>query len=155
MKTPNVDTFPELPDAVIWFRFVLAIVYGLHLGLSATRGAANLIFGLNVITFIPILYCQLILAADTDSYRHLTFAGVSNSLALLLLIWMYFYSVSHANEEAQLSAALSAMTGGTMATGEETNSAFETAATSGATTVDTTTPLMEEPVAPVEEETEF
>mmetsp|Transcript_6823 Transcript_6823/g.11917 ORF Transcript_6823/g.11917 Transcript_6823/m.11917 type:complete len:164 (-) Transcript_6823:61-552(-) len=113
---PTAETFPELPDAVVWFRFVLAILYGSYLGLAQVRGGTNVIFATNIILFLPTLYCQLILAADTDSYPSLNFVGVVHAVALMLLIWIYFYSMSFADEEAKLAAAAStimAMAGGT------------------------------------------
>ena len=87
---PNQDTFPELPDVIVWFRFALALLYGSFLGLSNhSKGAAGILFGLNFISFIPVLYCNFILGADSDSYgSKLYFSGVLNSLALMLLIWI-------------------------------------------------------------------
>ena len=57
---PNKDTFPELPDAVIWLRCILAVCYGLWLGLGTQRGGAGLIFGLNFVTFVPVFYCNTV-----------------------------------------------------------------------------------------------
>jgi hypothetical protein len=111
---PTKDTFPELPDMVVWMRFILALTYGAWLGLGAmSTGGANVIFGLNFVTFVPIVYCSTYLGADSDSYdTKIFFSGVINSVALLLLIWTYFYTLEHAEDEAKFSAALAnAVTG--------------------------------------------
>mmetsp|Transcript_15127 Transcript_15127/g.21425 ORF Transcript_15127/g.21425 Transcript_15127/m.21425 type:complete len:161 (-) Transcript_15127:80-562(-) len=102
---PTYATFPELIDVIIWKRFVLAILYGTHLGLSQTRGAVGILFGMNVVTFFPVLYCSTYLNADTESYPNLTFAGVPNAMALLLLIWIYFYTAEYSDDESQMAAA--------------------------------------------------
>mmetsp|Transcript_25784 Transcript_25784/g.39610 ORF Transcript_25784/g.39610 Transcript_25784/m.39610 type:complete len:158 (-) Transcript_25784:79-552(-) len=102
---PTYATFPELQDVIIWLRMFLAIFYGLHLGFSQTKGGVGVLFGLNVVTFLPVLYCNTYLAADTESYPNLTFAGVPNALALLLLIWIYLYTSEYADDESQLASA--------------------------------------------------
>jgi hypothetical protein len=108
---PTIETFPELPNIVIWVRCILAIFYGVWLGVgSVSRGGAGVMFGLNFITFLPIVYCSTYLRADQDSYgTKIFFGGVANSLALMLLIWVYFYTVEHADDELKLADALVAV----------------------------------------------
>lgn len=104
---PNKDTFPELPDLIVWMRFVLAIAYGSWLGLSGQKGAAGIIFGLNFVTFVPIVYCSTFLGADAESYgTKLYFSGVVNGVSLLMLLWIYFHTLDHAEEEKLLSEVL-------------------------------------------------
>jgi hypothetical protein len=57
---PTHDTFPELPDAIVWMRFVLALCYGAWLGIANQRGGSGVLFGLNCVTFVPILYCSTV-----------------------------------------------------------------------------------------------
>ncbi len=57
-------------------------------------------FGLNVIAFLPILYMNFYLTAETDTYKALNFAGVPNGLALMLLTWVIFFTMM--NEEVEL-----------------------------------------------------
>jgi hypothetical protein len=91
---PTPETFPELPTCIVWVRGGLAL---LLLLLKPREGATSVLLGLNVITFVPILWCQLYLLADTQQYQNLNFAGVPNALALYILVWIYLYSSTHAN----------------------------------------------------------
>ena len=106
---PTMETFPELPDMIVWFRCILAVAYGLWLGLASGRtGGANVIFGLNFVSFVPVVYCSTFLGADSESYNNkLLFAGLFNAMALLLLIWIYLYTLEHEADEHILSAFLS------------------------------------------------
>jgi hypothetical protein len=104
---PNPTTFPELPDCVLWLRCTLAVGYGIYLG--ARPGAVNLLFGLNVVTFLPIMYCQLLLLADMDSYTEPTslhFVGVVQAVGIVMLVWIFGFTQAHAAEEAKLVAAM-------------------------------------------------
>lgn len=106
---PTKETFPELPDMIVWFRCILAIVYGLWLGTRgvARTGGANAIFGLNFVAFVPVVYCSTFLGADQESYNNrLLFAGVVNAVALLMLIWIYMYTLDHEADEQILSTFL-------------------------------------------------
>eukprot|EP00429_Kryptoperidinium_foliaceum_P062676 CAMPEP_0176078184 /NCGR_PEP_ID=MMETSP0120_2-20121206/39098_1 /TAXON_ID=160619 /ORGANISM="Kryptoperidinium foliaceum, Strain CCMP 1326" /LENGTH=156 /DNA_ID=CAMNT_0017411929 /DNA_START=78 /DNA_END=548 /DNA_ORIENTATION=+ len=111
---PTKDTFPELPDVVIWFRFTLATLYGLFLGLSPTyrSGGSNVIFGFNFIVFVPVLYCSTFLGANQESYDNkILFSGVMSSVAWLLLIWTYLYTLDHEGEAETLASILSSSVG--------------------------------------------
>jgi hypothetical protein len=56
------------------------------------------------------------LGADSESYgTKLFFSGVVNSLALLLLIWIYFFTLDHADDEKTLISALADVIVGSMA----------------------------------------
>ena len=47
------------------------------------------------------------LSADMESYGgKLLWSGTINSLALIMLIWVYFYTLSHEEEEKMLASAL-------------------------------------------------
>lgn len=116
---PNATTFPELLDMVIWLRGFLAIAYAMHL--RGKTSGATLLFGLNVITFLPFIYCSTFLGVDSDSYENLTFAGVPNCLALFLLVWIYFYTLDNTDEEARLAGMLNILQ--TVTTGDGSGSA--------------------------------
>jgi hypothetical protein len=75
---PTATTFPELPDYIVWARFILAVGYGIWLGTSGqSRGGAGLMFGLNFVVFLPMLYCTTFLGADSESYgTKILFSGV-------------------------------------------------------------------------------
>jgi len=65
-------------------------------------------FGMNCIAFVPILYCQTFLGVDQDSYgSKLYFSGIVQGLALAVLIWIYFYTESHAEDEAAFALEFS------------------------------------------------
>jgi hypothetical protein len=123
---PTFETFPELPDAVVWMRFVLALLYGGWLGLGTQRGGAGVIFGLNFIAFVPILYCNTFLGADGDSYgTKIYVSGVANSLGLMLLIWIYFHTLEHEGDEKMLAFALRNALSGSMDTSDEAGTDYD------------------------------
>jgi len=64
------------------------------------------LIGVSVITFIPLMYVENYLRADTDSYSGLTFAGVSNAFSLMILIWILMFTMSHPEEELKLSQVI-------------------------------------------------
>lgn len=91
----------------MWVRGFLAILYGLYLGNTDTMGAVNLLFGLNLVAFIPIMYCQFLLNADGETWENrLIFVGIPNAAGLLLLVWIFVYSQTHADEEAQFMSKM-------------------------------------------------
>lgn len=106
---PTMETFPELIDCIVWLRFALAVFYGVWVGKqSHNGGGGNILVALNFIAFPPILYCRTILVADQDSYgSKLIFSGIIQSFALALLTWIYFYTESHAQDEAVFASAFS------------------------------------------------
>ena len=57
---PTLETFPELVDIVVWSRFVLAIIYGGMLARGNQSGAKVLLFALNFVAFMPMLYCSTV-----------------------------------------------------------------------------------------------
>ena len=115
---PTADTFPELPHVLMWFRALLGILFGLYMGFSGRQGAVGFVFGVNIIAFIPMAYCQIMLVADIDSYKHsLQFSGVINALALALLIWIYCTTWTHAETEMTMRA-IAAMVKSTTETGK-------------------------------------
>jgi hypothetical protein len=104
---PNASTFPELVNVIVWMRCLLAIGYGIHLS-RGTVGGLGMLYGLNVVSFLPLLY-TILLGADLDSYDNIIFAGVPNSLALMLLVWIYCYTLENADEEAALTNMIEVM----------------------------------------------
>ena len=103
---PTMETFPELVDCIVWLRFVLAVFFGVWIGKQGGGGSSILAI-LNFITFPPIFYCRTFLAADADSYgSKLYFSGVVQGLALATLIWVYFFTDSHTQDEAALASVL-------------------------------------------------
>lgn len=109
---PTEETFPELYDIIVWFRFMMAIGYGRLIGRNKESSAIFLLQSLNIIGFIPILYIRLFLNMNesnmsSSSYGNkLFFAGLLNAIALVLLIWIYYFTLYHAEEETMLSAML-------------------------------------------------
>ena len=105
---PTLATFPELPNVLVWFRFVLALVYGLYLGLFAPQRSSgtNLLFGFNWIVFVPSIYCTTFLGAEQASFDNkILFSGVLSSSALMLLIWTYLYT-SQNEADVQVMASI-------------------------------------------------
>ena len=106
---PTAETFPELVDCIIWMRFVLAVFFGIWVGHEKqNRGGPNILLGLNFIAFLPILYAKTFLGADQDSYgTKLMFPGIMQGMALSMLIWFYFYTAAHSEDEAAFVSAFS------------------------------------------------
>jgi hypothetical protein len=73
-----------------------------------SRGGANLMFALNVITFVPILYTTTYLGANQEAFgTKLLFGGVVQGFALSMLIWIYFFTEFHADDEAAFVSVFS------------------------------------------------
>ena len=125
---PNASTFPELVNVIVWMRCLLAIGYGIYLS-RGTVGSLGMLYGLNVVAFVPMIYIILLLGADLDSYDNLMFVGLPNSLALLLLVWIYCYTLENAEEEVALAKIIDVMW--TVATGGEEEAEVESAALDG------------------------
>lgn len=109
---PNEETFPELNDIIVWFRCIVAILYGAYIGRRREHSAIFILQSLNIIGFIPILYIRLYLNMNetnikASSYGNkLFFAGLLNSIALVILIWMYYFTLYHSTEENILNNML-------------------------------------------------
>lgn len=110
---PDSNSFPDLPDYITWARLAIGLIYGtLVLGTMGTNQAVpgkmrlNLVFGITLITFLPIVYCETFLHADTDSYQNIKFVAVPNGVALMVLVWILLYTMEHSEEEAKLAAAV-------------------------------------------------
>uniref|UniRef100_A0A7R9W4I5 Uncharacterized protein n=1 Tax=Pseudictyota dubia TaxID=2749911 RepID=A0A7R9W4I5_9STRA len=103
---PNSSTFPELPDMVVLMRMGLGLAYGISLGLRDSNAGVGIMFGLNLVTIVPIVYLSQYLDADTDSYKSINFAGIPNALALMILVWLYFFTLAHEDEENALRSAV-------------------------------------------------
>ena len=74
----------------------------------ATEGA-GLLMGINLITFVPFIFCSTYLGANIDSYgSQILTSGLFNALALLLLVLIMFYTAEHESEENSIVAALKA-----------------------------------------------
>ena len=105
---PDASTFPELLTVVTWLRIIIGAIYGVSLGIrNENRGLVGLTLGLNVIAFAPMLYFNGFLMAKIDTYKNLRFVGVVNGLAIMLLIWITFFTWAHSEEEISMQKVLS------------------------------------------------
>ena len=98
---PTEQTFPELPYVIIWMRFVIAVVYGTVLGIRNVRGSVMILNIVNLITFIPYMYCRFYLnvtSMESYSQQPLFYVGLLPAVALALLIWIYFFTLHHEME---------------------------------------------------------
>jgi hypothetical protein len=102
---PTEASFPELPTVVIWMRAVLAISYGWYLGSRNIRSGVMVINMLNLVAFIPVMYCRLYLnVQSTDQYSgSILFSGLFQSMALAILVWIYCFTSQHEETELKLS----------------------------------------------------
>lgn len=111
-SAPTSETYPDLPRNITYLRLFLGLAYGISLAFrentptTTLNGSAGLIFGLNVVTFLPIVYMNYYLNVDTDTYKGLNFVGVANGMALMLLVWLIFFTMLHEDEERILNGAL-------------------------------------------------
>mmetsp|Transcript_622 Transcript_622/g.974 ORF Transcript_622/g.974 Transcript_622/m.974 type:complete len:146 (+) Transcript_622:40-477(+) len=121
---PDASTFPELITLVTWLRIIIGAMYGVSLGIrNENRGLVGLTLGLNVIAFAPMLYFNGYLMANVDSYKNLRFVGVVNGLAIMLLIWITFFTWAHSEEEISMQKVL---TDAMIAASEDSGSTEET-----------------------------
>ena len=121
---PTASTFPELVDVVIWMRFVIAVIYGIHLSRKPELGAVGMLYGLNAVAFVPVLY-TILLKANMDSYDgNIFIAGVPQALTVMLLVWIYFYTLNNEKEEAAVAKIIDIMQNVTTK-GVETESASD------------------------------
>jgi uncharacterized membrane protein len=105
---PTPAKFPELPNVIIWFRFILALCCGLYIGLAHNdRGSVNLLYALNLVTFVPVFYATSYLGASLEEFGNkVIFGGAFQSLALVVLIWIYLYTMEHAEDKAAFASML-------------------------------------------------
>ena len=84
------------------------MAYACWLGMSTMAAeGAGLLMGINLITFVPFIFCSTYLGANIDSYgSQVLTSGLFNALALMLLIWIWFYTAEHENDENAIIAAL-------------------------------------------------
>jgi hypothetical protein len=91
----------------------LAVLYGawLAFGRHAIEGA-GLLMGVNLITFLPFIFCSTYLGANIDSFgSKILLSGTVNAIGLFLLIWVYCYTSEHEEEEKTIISALLAAVG--------------------------------------------
>lgn len=105
---PDATTVPELPIITTWIRFIIGALYGISLGVrNETNGLTGVLFGLNVITFVPMVWFNSYLDANIESYKALNFVGVPNAFALMLLIWIAIFTMQHEEAESSLGKIIS------------------------------------------------
>ena len=109
---PTEESFPELPQILIWMRFVLGASYGIYVGLQGLKGGALALQVLNLVAFLPYIYCRMYLgvseSGEAGSFGTATiiFSGTAQGVALALLIWIYFYTAQMEDQESKLAALL-------------------------------------------------
>jgi len=115
-SSPNSTTYPDLPDDVTWLRIIIGLAYGVSLGIregsEKVSGQVGVLFGLNLITFLPILYINLFLNANTDTFKtNLNFVGTMNGMAAMILAWTLFFTAQHEGELEELGRAAASIVG--------------------------------------------
>lgn len=104
---PTQETFPELPTVLIWMRCFVAIVYGSVLGTRNVRGGLMILNAINLLTFLPVMYCRFYLGTGVEEFRMaLLFSGLVPSIALFLLLWIYLYTQHHEEAAEKLASLL-------------------------------------------------
>ena len=109
---PNEESFPELPTVLIWMRFCLAVAYGTYIGRRGVKAGAMVLQALNLVAFLPFMYCRLFLGTDAEAYgTQIIFSGTLQAVALAVLIWIYFYTAQMEEQELRLADLLIAPSG--------------------------------------------
>jgi hypothetical protein len=105
---PTEESFPELPDVLVWVRAILAVLYGCYVGYyQQMRGGAVVFQALNLLTFVPYFYCKFYLGASAGVFdMQIMFGGTPQGLCLFLLVWIYFFTAANSDDEAKLAALL-------------------------------------------------
>lgn len=97
---PTEETFPELPTILIWMRFVLGAAFGTYVGLKGVKSGAIALQALNMVAFLPFVYCRMYLGTEGDAFgTSIIFAGTVQAVALALLLWIYFYTAQMEEQE--------------------------------------------------------
>ena len=76
------------------------------LGVQGSHGGLSVFVGFSALVFVPLMYGERILKADVESYSNLTFTGVPNAFGLMLLIWVIFFTMEHAEVEERFTSML-------------------------------------------------
>mmetsp|Transcript_9381 Transcript_9381/g.26375 ORF Transcript_9381/g.26375 Transcript_9381/m.26375 type:complete len:183 (-) Transcript_9381:316-864(-) len=152
---PTDETFPELPDILIWVRMILGVFYGISLGLRNQVGWVGMLFALNVTTMLPTVYVSAFLGADPENFKQgLTFVGVPNAMATCLLVWIIVFTYQHEDEESAFARAVVQKVADTVTnSGKEEEIIGGSEADGGASTATAETPG--EGAAAPAEDTEF
>ena len=104
---PTEESFPELPEVLVWMRFFIAIFYGVFLGLKQVVSGTMPLQALNLICFVPVMYCRLYLGVSADTFNtEVIFSGTFNAVALCILIWIYYFTAEHSEDEAKMVTLL-------------------------------------------------
>jgi hypothetical protein len=104
---PTEESFPELPDVLLWFRFVLGVACGTYFGLKGIRSGTMPLQALNLICFVPLIYARVFLGAPAEVFpSQVLFSGTFQAVALCLLIWIYLFTAEHAEQEVKMVALL-------------------------------------------------
>ena len=128
------------------------MAYGTYVGSNLIRSAPYLLQALNVITFVPTMYCKFYLFVPTDVFaQQVIFAGLVHAMALCLLIWTYCYTLAHESSEEQLRLLLASAA--VLTKGALSETTIEEEASLGMETTTTTTVMGEEGAG--DEEPEF
>jgi hypothetical protein len=104
---PTETTFPELPQVLIWLRFVLGLLYGIFLGCKDIHSAVMILQLVNLIIFVPVMYTKLYLGVNGDAFgTSILSSGTINAIALCLLVWITIFTYNHEAEETHLKDIL-------------------------------------------------
>lgn len=108
---PTTESFPELPQILIWMRFVLGVSYGTYVGLQGVKGGALALQAINLVGILPYIYCRLYLGISENEEGSfgtgtIIFSGTGQGVALALLIWIYLYTAQMEEQELKLAALL-------------------------------------------------
>ena len=118
-SAPNVKSYPNLPEHIIYFRLVLGLLCGLYFAFREYQqvynpnttyimsGFVGIVASLNFVMFIPVMFVNFYLNADLDSFKgRLNFTGLINGVSLAILIWILAFTWVHDKEEMILNQAL-------------------------------------------------
>lgn len=104
---PTEESFPELPDVLVWMRAALGLSYGYVLGTKGAKSGALVLQALNLITFVPVVYCRLFLGTSAGTFdMPVLFAGTIPAVALAVLVWIMGYTAAHTSDEQLLASLL-------------------------------------------------
>jgi hypothetical protein len=87
---------------------VIAVLYGFFLNRDKPAALAPMLLSaLNLITFIPTMYCKLFLGVKGEAFAmSMIFSGLGQAMAMFFLIWIYCFTSYYEMEEAKTAALL-------------------------------------------------
>ncbi len=95
------STFPRLPDALFWLRYLVAIIIGVTWAVLDMRGQAGVVGYLVASSALMFCYYSVYLKVDVQDYGQfdLISEGFMPSFGLFVLVWSILHNIIRVSDE--------------------------------------------------------